>query len=102
MPFTSAQKRHYRRARIRNKRRMIWEKYENLQSAINRDDILEAVLIVCKYPQFRTQLLICNAQSILMCQALMDVGTPCNFWTLEGAETRACVEFIRTRTSIRG
>lgn len=102
MSFTSAQKRHYRRSKIRENQRTIQKEQENLDSALTQDNVEQAVSIVCRYPQFKSQLLICGAQSIKMAQALVDVGVPCNYWTLEGAETRACIDFIRNHTSIRG
>lgn len=87
MPFTSAQKRHYRRSKIRKECQIVQDQQEQLQFALDNDDVSLAVSIVYNYPQFRTQLLLCNAQSIRMCQALIGVGVPCNYWTLEGAET---------------
>lgn len=102
MPFTSSQKRHYRRTKIRQEYRTIQNEQENLDQALNQDNINRAVSIVCNYPQFKTQLLLCCVQSVKMAQALADVGVPCNYWTLEGAETKACVDFIKNHSSIRG
>jgi len=102
MPFTSAQKRHYRRSKIQQTIPDEIKDFEKLHSALNHDDINQVASIIHKCPQFKTQLLICSVQSIRMAQMLVDFGVPCNYWTLEGAETRACVDFIRNHTSIRG
>jgi hypothetical protein len=100
--FTKSQKRHNRRGKIREQVRNINKAIIDLDNAILEDNISDAVTIVYQYPQFKSQTLICSVQSISMAQALVDIGVPCNFWTLEGAETQACVDFIRNHTSIRG
>jgi len=105
MSFTSAQKRHYRRSKVRNIRRSELDEFtglENLYLALNQDDVNQVASMLHKHPQFKTQTLICSVQSIRMAQMLVDMGVPCNYWTLEGAETKACIDFIRNHTSIRG
>lgn len=100
--FTKSQKRHNRRGKIRRETKNKNQAINDLDDAILDNNINDAVRIVYQYPEFKTQLLLCNVQSISMAEALVNVGVPCNYWTLEGAETSACVEFIRKYTSIRG
>lgn len=97
-----AQRRHHRRCRIRQEQRQVWDEHFKLCKAIENDDISLAVSIVRRYPQFGGQLLLCGVQSVSMAQALVDAGVQCNYWTLEGAETKACVDFIKIYTGIRG
>lgn len=99
--FFRNQKRHNRRGKIRKQRKELNQAINELNYAISNDNISDAVVIVSQYPQFKTQLLLCDVQSISMAQALVDIGVPCNYWTLEGANTKACIDFIRNYTSIR-
>jgi len=100
--MTPSQRRHARRSRIRAERRRKEVLYSALCSALDDDDVPMALGIIRCYPEFKTQLLLCDIQSIRMGIALIEAGTPCNYWTLEGANTPVCVEFIREYTKIRG